>query len=328
MIARATFLAFAAVIAPFVVSSKALAEPAIVGFEVQAPSDMTVGDRFHYLITLEAETGTEITLAPGALPAELSLVAVPEVSSQPAGNGRSVISIELEVAVFAPGQIEIPPLRLSFTEPAGNSGELLTPESSIEVASVLPSSGQIAPRDLKPQATLGSSNPLAPLLLISFAVVLVAVAGLAILRRVLKSRSRNQESLAGPLSPIDEVEKLEPEDQARAILDRAGQDFLADHDHVVYYAAIALVIRNYLTQRYGFSAFALTTGELDREMQRRGIDRWQTRLVNGLLSQCDAAVYARYAPAPERADADLTSAYEIVEMSRPEQSLQEAAPVT
>jgi hypothetical protein len=36
-----------------------------------------------------------------------------------------------------------------------------------------------------------------------------------------------------------------------------------------------------------------------------------------LLEQCDAVLYAGYRPALERADADLTAAYEIVEMSRP-----------
>ena len=134
------------------------------------------------------------------------------------------------------------------------------------------------------------------------------------------------EPMAESISPPDE--ELEPEDQARAALDRAGVEFAELRDHVSYYAAIALAIRDYLTERYGFPAFALTTGELDHEMQRRGIDRWQTRLVNGLLTQCDASVYARYSPALERADADLTSAYEIVEMNRPSPSPREEAPVS
>jgi hypothetical protein len=54
-------------------------------------------------------------------------------------------------------------------------------------------------------------------------------------------------------------------------------------------------------------------------MRNLGHDRWQVRVAGGLLTQCDAVVYARYRPAAERADADLTAAYEIVEMSRPEE---------
>ena len=81
--------------------------------------------------------------------------------------------------------------------------------------------------------------------------------------------------------------------------------------------ALAHINADY-TERYGFHAFALTTTELRNEMNRRGIDRWQSRLIDGLLTQCDAAVYARYVPALERAGHDLTAAFEIVEMSRPQ----------
>ena len=109
-----------------------------------------------------------------------------------------------------------------------------------------------------------------------------------------------------------------PEDRARAILEAAGAAFATNRDFVAYYGTIAVTVRNYLTERYGFHAFALTTVELRNEMNRRGIDRWQARLVDGLLTQCDSAVYARYMPALERADHDLTAAYEIVEMSRPQ----------
>jgi hypothetical protein len=59
-------------------------------------------------------------------------------------------------------------------------------------------------------------------------------------------------------------------------------------------------------------------------MLKRGLDRWQVRVASGLLEQCDSVVYARYRPAAERADADLTAAYEIVEMSRPEPEPEQA----
>ena len=307
-------------------SPSASAEPSVILFEVNAPSRLTVGDHFQYIITLEAEAGTEITLAPGALPAELSLITAPEMASQPAGEGRSAITIKLEVAAFAPGQIEVTPLRLSYTEPSGAAGDILTPASAIEVTSVLPSSGDAEPRDLKPQAALGNSSLLTPAL-ISLAGILAVLVIFALLVRFLNQRRLRKQSLAVFFSAGGEAEEHDPEDRARAVLDKASLEFTDTQDFVSYYGAIALAIRNYLTERYGFPAFALTTGELDREMQRRGIDRWQTRLVNGLLSQCDASVYAHYAPALERADADLTSAYEIVEMSRPALATPEEAPV-
>jgi hypothetical protein len=110
-----------------------------------------------------------------------------------------------------------------------------------------------------------------------------------------------------------------PEDLARVDLDKAGVSFGTDGDLVGYYSSIGTTVRGYLTERYGFPAFALTTRELETEMLNRGLNRWQVRVAVGLLQQCDAVVYASYRPAPERADADLTAAYEIVEISRPEE---------
>jgi hypothetical protein len=53
-------------------------------------------------------------------------------------------------------------------------------------------------------------------------------------------------------------------------------------------------------------------------MTSHGVDRWQARLVSGLLERCDLAVYARQYPDPASADHDLTVAFEIVELSRPQ----------
>jgi hypothetical protein len=119
---------------------------------------------------------------------------------------------------------------------------------------------------------------------------------------------------------------MSPEDSARLVLDKTGAAFGADDDFVAYYRSIGVTVRTYLTERHGFPAFALTTRELESEMLRRGLDRWQVRVAGGLLTQCDSVVYAHYRPAHERADADLTAAYEIVEMSRPAEPIPVGAP--
>jgi hypothetical protein len=58
----------------------------------------------------------------------------------------------------------------------------------------------------------------------------------------------------------------------------------------------------------------MTAPELEARMVQLGLNRWQARLVGGLLAECDEVVYARYTPALPRADATLTMAYEIAEM--------------
>jgi hypothetical protein len=96
-----------------------------------------------------------------------------------------------------------------------------------------------------------------------------------------------------------------------------GLVLVSDADFQRYYGTLAEVVRGYLGERFAFNAAALTTTELEQRMRAHGVDRWQARLVGGLLDRCDRAVYARQYPDPASADHDLTVAYEIVELSRP-----------
>ena len=307
---RALVAAAAAVACWAGLLAPAAAEPELVDFRLETPERLTVGDRFHYVLTLEAAANTEIGLAPGSLPPELALIGQPAPARTDIGDGMESIVMEIEIAAFTTGAVEVPALSLVYTEPDGTAGEITTQPSVVVVSSVLPQSGDVTPRDLKPQAVIGSPSALGTILTALAAVLVALVVILLVLWRLARRPAKE------PQEEVDEAE-LGPEDRARAILGRAGAAFAADRDFVEYYSVLAVTIRNYLTERYGFPAFALTTSELQHEMLRRGIDRWQARLVDNLFSQCDAAVYARYEPALERADHDLTAAFEIVEMSRP-----------
>ncbi|HLF79237.1 MAG TPA: hypothetical protein VJB57_17285 [Dehalococcoidia bacterium] len=294
------------------------ADPVVTDLRVDAGADLTVGDHFRYVIKVEVDRGTDIFLAAGGLPDPLELTKTPSARTRSVGGGRVEITLTIEVAAFEPGDLSIPPLTLRYRNAGGGSGDLETPPSRVGITSVLPLDGEVTPRDLKPQAEIGTPPAIWVLVAIAAALVaLVVVVSLIIWRR----RVLQRQPIAA--EPELEVIPLSPEDRARAALDSAAREFAAARDFTAYYAAIGVTAREYLTERYGFAAFALTTSELQSEMQRRGLDRWQARLVAGLLTQCDSAVYAGYRPAHERADADLTAAYEIVEMSRPAPALVE-----
>jgi hypothetical protein len=169
----------------------------------------------------------------------------------------------------------------------------------------------LEPRDLKPQAVVG--NPPATWIaqaLIAAIVGVIVLVGAAMWRR---SVLRRRALYVPPPKPV----VLGPEDYARDALDKAGIAFREDGDYEAYYTAIGNVVRKYLSERFEFPAFAMTTNELEHRMRDQGLDRWQIRVAGGLFTQCDSVVYARYRPAVERAEHDLTAAYEIVEMSRP-----------
>jgi hypothetical protein len=285
--------------------------PTVTSFTVDAPDRLTVGDHFRVSITVEADSGTRVRLAPGGLPPEVSLAETPSVSSRAKGGGRTEVRLDLVLAAFVVGDYQMPGLTLSYTAAGGVSGTLQTPATHLSIASTLPAGGPLEPRPLKPQADIGAAGG-APSQLVALAAA-AFMAAAALLYFVRRRLTRP----APEAAVLPEPQALGPEDQARRRLDGAAARFGSDRDYAAYYQAIASVVRGYLTDRFGFPAFALTTAELQRQMVARGLDRWQARLAGGLLEQCDAVLYAGYRPALERADADLTAAYEIVEMSRP-----------
>jgi hypothetical protein len=308
LIAIVLALGFALVAAP----PASAEDPVVVDLIIDQPRTTTVGDHVRYTLVVEVDEGTNVALAPSALPAEVALVDAPQEARSPLGNGREEVTISFLLAPFAVGELRLPPLPLRYAMSDGNGGVIEAPGSIIRVSSVLPPDTQPSPRDLKPQAEIGTPPPASPAPYIAGLVaVLVGLIVIALARRrFLKYRA----SRAARRTPV----LLGPEDMARRMLEQAGVQFKAEPDYERYYTTIGNTVRVYLTQRYGFPAFALTTRELEDAMMDLGLDRWQVRVATGLLSQCDAVVYARYRPALERADADLTAAFEIVEMSRPE----------
>jgi hypothetical protein len=242
-----------------------------------------------------------------------------EARSRNLDGGRVEITLTFEAAPFAPGDIQLPPIGLRYERPDGTQGDLFTPSTRLIVESVLPQSGTVDLRDLKPQAEIAAPSSVVIEVLISLVVLLVIVLGLIVLR--LRRRA------PVPVAAIVVPDALSAEDRARQILDEAGR-LLSNGEYVAFYSTLSSAVRNYLTERFGFPAFALTTTEMQERMVGQGIDRWQARIVGGLLNQCDAVVFASYRPAPERADTDLTAAYEIVEMSRPGERQQAEAGIS
>jgi hypothetical protein len=219
-------------------------------------------------------------------------------------NGTSVHRLDVTVAAFSPGDVSFHPV-VSIAE---------GPETSIRelpavILHVVPT---LAPGDklelspmAAPESIGGGQSPwLLPAITLGVASALGA-AGLGLAFAI--SRLRKRPTSPQPAAPPEELPGLA----------RAEQLLLMD-DPVAGYRSMATTVRSVLAERYNIPAVALTTGELQRRMESLGVDRWEARLVGGLLEECDAVVYAGYRPASERLTADLTMAREIVERSAPE----------
>ncbi len=274
---------------------------------------VTVGDRVNYTVVVRHPADTEVELPRAAsLLGDLEVIETRPLAIGDDADGSKVTQLNYVLVAFRTGPLTITPPVIPLTQSNGVRQELTGSPLPIQVDSVLPPDQPATElRDLKPQIAFPeeSAASIAPILIgvgVAAAILLVAAVWL-------RRRSRIKSEPA----PVDLI-SITPEETARAELDRIAELGLGSQGRYrEYYSSIAVCIRHYITERYGFAAVALTTPELEARMVRLGLNRWQARLVGGLLSECDDVVYARYTPAPERAKAVLTMAYEITEMGAP-----------
>ncbi len=285
------------------------ADPALEVTASFSPPAATLGDRVTLDVRVRHTSEVVVTVERPAIEgAEVLGDAQPVTVVQP--DGAVVTSYSFRYQLFVLGEVDAGQLRVRWLREDGSTGGYVTAGPILTVVSVR-APGDVELRPLKPPLAVAGAPPawVRPAA-IAGAVAPVAVALVAAV--VLWRRRRRQ--------PEVEAEPHTAEERARERLDALRRRRLEDDEAFqAYYGAIAVSVRDYLGDRFHFNAAALTTSELERRMTAHGVDRWQARLVGGLLDRCDRAVYARDYPDPASADHDLTVAYEIVELSRPRQ---------
>ena len=269
-------------------------------------SNATIGDRATLIVRIEHPDSIVVTVPLPEI-ADAEVLNDGEMITSTLPDGRQATETTFLYQLFNLGPIESGPVPVRWIQEDGTGGEFAVPGAQITVLSVR-QPGDEALRPLKPPLAIEGAPPawLLPGAILLGALVLVALAVLGV-RRLRRGEPEAEER------PVDT-----PEQSARERLAGVQHARLPEEaEFQRFYGTIAAVVREYLAARFGFNATALTSRELEARMTSHGVDRWQARLVSGLLDRCDRAVYARQYPDPASADHDLTVAFEIVELSRP-----------
>ncbi|HWO94537.1 MAG TPA: hypothetical protein VNL92_07210 [Dehalococcoidia bacterium] len=282
-------------------------------------SEATVGDRIGLEIVIRAPAGSTVRVPD--LPLRVGdLDLIERLPMQESDDGteqrhRYVLS------PFQTGDLFVPPIRITYRLPNGTEETVETQTLPLAVRSVIPAGDPASEvRDLRSQAEVLAEPRDVPWPLIGGAAGGV-IASLVVLR-ILWLLARRLARRQAPAPPV----YLTPEDEARAALDQLAANGLPTRRTVkAHYATLSHIIRSYLSERHAIPALSCTTRELSVGLVERGVDRWQTRLVAGLLEECDAAHYAQYIPAKRRAEHDLSLAYEIIELARTQSEAAETA---
>lgn len=279
-------------------------EPAIVSVSAE-PARATVGDRIAVTAVVAHAAATVIEAADPSFGRLELLAEYPPVTTDD-GSGRATTTLRWDVAAFETGAIEAPPIELRYSGP-DESGVLITGPLSVTIVPVT------APEDvtlqpLKPQLEIPEAPPppVVPASVVA-AMLLFTLAGYWLVRQAIATR---------PLAPArPPASRPRPEDIARRRLTALGDAGLAERDPREYYARLATIVRRYLSDRYGFPAYAMTRSEIEGGMAAAGVDRWPAHLTANLIEQADAAQFAGFEPALERRRGDLAAAFEIVQLT-------------
>jgi hypothetical protein len=311
-------LTLAALLLWLTLSSAQAGEPQVVSVELRNAEGLTVGDRFELHLAIAHDPGTEAVFPSQAQAGDIDVISVSQPSTREEG-GRLVSEVTYELAAFNLGPLLVGPIAVDLVGPDGATiQQLIVDPQPIEVLSTVGANQSVLQlRDIEGQYVPPetASSQVQPYIIA--AVAIVAAIALSFAAWVAWRRLRRpQEGPAG----------LTPEEQAEVDLEALAASGLLAGRTSENYARLSRAVRTYLAARYGFPALSSSTREIEREMLARGLDRWQARLVSGLLSECDEVVFAGYQPAPERAESDITLAYQIVEMTEQPERIPAPAP--
>jgi len=306
-------MVIAAMVAATVWGGVAVAQEPL--FDVEAtlqPRPATLGEHVRLSVIVRHTSDLLITVSEPARVSDIELVAIePERVEFDADGTGVTTTYTFVISAFRLGDLHPGDVDVSWLRPDGSSGSTTVHPPILRISPVR-AEGDSELRPLKPQALIGE----APAWWSRSEYALVTAALLLVVAFTSWWLRRRRSTVVVPAVATPAGTSVE--DRARARLDRlvgTGLGSRAGYDH--YYGEISLITREYLAERFGFNATALTTAELDARAEESGIGRWQARLATGLLDRCDAAVYAGSRPDPASADHDLTVAYEVIELSRP-----------
>ena len=260
---------------------------------------MLIGEHIELNVRILAPEGATVELTPGTPGWEgVELVSVDDVAQASEADGV-LWFITAKVAAFEPGALVFAPTVAVIEGSEATTRSV--PPLQLNVVSSLGPEAELVLTPLRPPTAIpGAESPwLRP------AIVAGVIAGCALLALIIwlvaRTLLRRMRQPAPAAPPVEVPANLE------------GAAQLLHSDPVAAYRLMSSVVKNELARRYNLRATALTTTELRRRLESDG-DRWEARLVGGLLEECDSVIYAGYRPAAERREHDLTMAREIVEV--------------
>jgi hypothetical protein len=275
------------------------------------PAEAHVGDPIRISIISVAKTGVPVNL-PGTFDlGPFTLLGREETREQNLGDGRIRREFVFKIAAYEPGEVQLPPIDVTYLGPAGEVKTVRTGAVAIKIASLIANEPEPAIKDAAAPVSVMEENRVP--LYVGGALLAAGVGALISFFIVRKLRARRGERPGPPPRPAHEI--------ALERLDRLGAlGFLENADNRPFYFSVSEVIRDYLGARFGFDSLEMTTDELIDELKRhagRDLASFMVTEIQAWLSASDLVKFAKVSPTAAEARGALESAIRLVTATRP-----------
>jgi hypothetical protein len=211
-------------------------------------AEVTVGETFTIELKATGPPGTEYTFAGEATADELELRTAPAPPGAPVpepGTHR------YEAALFALGELQLPPIPVRYRLTDGSSGEAASSPIPLRVVSLLPKDeAEQKLADIRGPAGVGIGR--------AFWVALVGALLLAAALVILLLRRRRAAAMPAT-APVPEIA---PDLEALAALEALARDGLPGRGELrAFYIRLSAITKRYLERRLGAAVLEMTSAE-------------------------------------------------------------------
>jgi len=230
-------------------TSSAEAPPSPVSVTATASkSEVTVGETFAIELKATGPAGTTYTFAGEASADQLELrspAPAPDAPAPEPGTHR------YEAAVFALGELQVPPIPVRYRLPDGTPGEAASEPLALKVVSLLPKEeAERKLADIRGPASVGIGRAF----WVALGLVLLLVATIVIL--LLR---RRRQAVAPLRAPVPEVA---PDVEALGALAALAREGLPARGELrPFYIRLSTIAKRYLERRLGASVLEMTSAE-------------------------------------------------------------------
>lgn len=238
---------------------------------------------------------------------KLAVRAVRVVAPAPdAADKRPALLVEVQA--FEVGTVEVPPVPFQVRAADGQLTEGTTTSAQLEVASVrAPGETDPKPADLAPPAELSFDR--AKLVKLTLAIGALLALGALLGWWLVRRFGGRKMKPAPPPIPAD-VRAL------RDLEELLGGSALTQGDLRRFHIELAAILKRYLEDRFRFPAVEHTTGEVERDLRRLGVDALAQQPAIEVLRDCDRVKFANAATTADESRARAAHVQAVVDRTR------------